>query len=190
MENIICSREAWGGKNHMISMVSVVIDKDPTKLTEAQKEIIRKHFNQMNEELDENMLQTHPDTIKRGNEERLAISNLFNSENVIIEIENKYYPPYKKAVPWYEVYTKKGRIIIGWRKRVIEIDYSGCPLEPKALDLFPDEDATKQGKTIHACDYEKAKEYVEKIINYEKIINSCFLFDQKTSLYGKSNNIQ
>lgn len=98
-------------------------------------------------------------------------------------IPNEYYntiTPY--SVPWGLIKTHKGDIKVGWRKRVINIDWKD--LYDKALakttdheyevrikireslngkKLFANEDVTKDTHMIHAWSSEKAVEYLEKI---------------------------
>jgi len=70
-----------------------------------------------------------------------------------------------RHIPWFEVTTRVGVFIIGWRKSVISIDWEGTVGTKNAEELFPTEDVTKNGKSIHAWSYAKAKEYVTTIIN-------------------------
>lgn len=83
------------------------------------------------------------------------------------EIPNEYYRS-EYAEPWYYFYTVKGPVKVGWRKRVINIDWSEFPNKNKASELFPNEDVTKGEYSIHAWGYEKFREYVKKIISSEK----------------------
>ena len=66
------------------------------------------------------------------------------------------------CAPWYNVSTEHGTITIGWRKRVINIDFSQTGLRefPKILAR---EDVTKGCGYIHAWGEEKAKEYLSAI---------------------------
>ena len=66
--------------------------------------------------------------------------------------------------PWLKVTTTQGPIVIGHRKRVIEINWLESRIMSLAADLFYAEDATKHGKTIHAWDLEKAKEYIGRLL--------------------------
>jgi len=64
-------------------------------------------------------------------------------------------------LPWYEVETMRGTIIIGWRKSVIMIDWSktGNVIDPKKWGddtVYPTRDQT----FIHAHGYAKAVEYL------------------------------
>ena len=63
--------------------------------------------------------------------------------------------------PWIIVTTEKGRIKLGWRKRVMNLDWSDSDIEGKAGDFFPQEDCTKGDKYIHCWGVEKALEYLK-----------------------------
>lgn len=120
-------------------------------------------------------------------EERQAnrdeIPNCFPAEDLPIfveEIPNGYCNDWCCThLPWFIVTTRFGRIKIGWRKRVIAIDWSELPVTkiplPKgewdkdkhfmaAETLFPLEDVTKNHFDIHAWSLEKAAEYLRKIL--------------------------
>lgn len=75
------------------------------------------------------------------------------------------------ATPWYTVGTLIGDITIGWRKRVIHIDWPELIDESAsnettvnfAEEVFKDEDVTKGINMIHAWSYDKAAEYLRKV---------------------------
>jgi len=74
---------------------------------------------------------------------------------------------------WFNVNTEFGTIKIGWRKRVINIDWTAAietalarGVDGKRLNLvslFKKEDVTKTSMYIHAWGWEKAQEYLAKI---------------------------
>ncbi len=82
------------------------------------------------------------------------------------EISNGYCSEYCCVnIPWLVVTTSRGPITIGWRKRVISIDWSQLDtLRWPADELFPNEDVTKHDHLIHAYGYEKATEYLGTIL--------------------------
>jgi len=76
------------------------------------------------------------------------------------------------CAPWFNVNTEFGTITIGWRKRVINIDWSkveeasqacGEFPKPNIISLFADEDVTKGQAYIHAWGWEKAQDYLSRI---------------------------
>jgi hypothetical protein len=64
--------------------------------------------------------------------------------------------------PWFIVTTPIGRIKIGWRKRVIEIDWSDTKCNLTGTEITTD-DVTRTSSYIHAYGYEKATEYLNKL---------------------------
>lgn len=99
--------------------------------------------------------------------ERTQILSAFGNRAIFVEeIPNGYCSQYCcKHLPWFIVTTSKGKIRIGWRKRVILIDWCDSIIEGSSEELFPEEDVTKFDKTIHAWGIDKAKEYIDKLLN-------------------------
>ena len=99
-------------------------------------------------------------------EEKDGVLSVFGDNAIYVEeIPNGYSnDEYFKMFPWFIITTKLGRIKIGWRKRVIEIDWSDSAIVFEADDIFPTEDTTKIGKLIHAWDYEQAKRYIDVLL--------------------------
>lgn len=76
---------------------------------------------------------------------------------------NRYWGSNDITGPWMLLKTPKGNIRIGWRKRVISIDWSALRVEVSLADL-PD-DVTKDETSIHAWGEDKAVEYLRIIYN-------------------------
>ena len=71
------------------------------------------------------------------------------------------YCPCDKCAAWFLVATPQGLLQIGWRKRVINIDWSGTG---KALpNLFKGEDVTNSDFYVHAWGFDKAVEYLGRL---------------------------
>lgn len=67
------------------------------------------------------------------------------------------------AAPWYLVQVGDGPIFkIGWRKGVIDINWSDSKID--LGHLFPDEAVSKGPEYIHAYGYDKAAEYLAKLV--------------------------
>jgi hypothetical protein len=79
------------------------------------------------------------------------------------ELANGYWPntPAYDDVrrPWWLAQTSVGLIQIGWRKRVLAIDWSATGI---AIIVTTDE-VTKDTTMVHAYSQEKAVEYLKKL---------------------------
>lgn len=94
------------------------------------------------------------------------LTSLFPQPIYVETIPNGYCSLFCCAhLPWFIVTTKVGRIKVGWRKHVINIDWEDTPKTMTAEELFPKENVTKGHKTIHAWDIHSARKYVAAIIN-------------------------
>jgi hypothetical protein len=66
------------------------------------------------------------------------------------------------AAPWYLAQVGDGPVFkIGWRKSVINIDWSASG---KSIPDLTADDVTKAGDHVHAHGYEKAAEYLAKLV--------------------------
>ena len=85
-------------------------------------------------------------------------------------IPNEYCKHYECPVcaPWFNVTTNMGTFKIGWRKRVINIDWSELNKKKSIQSLFAEEDVTKYATAIHAWGNDKAIEYLTKIHDFCK----------------------
>ena len=106
---------------------------------------------------------------KQGAEETQKLIDLFGDRKIYVERRQNGYWPDDVHNPWLIVTTDKGRITIGWRKRVINIDWTDSSISADPKVLFAEEDVTKSelygtDKFIHAWGYEKAKEYLDKLL--------------------------
>ena len=70
--------------------------------------------------------------------------------------------------PWVIVTTKKGRIKLGWRKRVINLDWSESDIKAIGTELFEDEKTTTGERYIHCWSKDKAIEYLKKLNSKEQ----------------------
>ena len=107
-----------------------------------------------------------PKAQERAKEEREEILGCFDGPIYVEEIPNGYGKQgCCRHLPWFVVTTAVGRIKIGWRKRVIEIDWSETKGTAEAETLFAAEDVTKGTRYIHAWSVKKAKSYVAAIMS-------------------------
>lgn len=73
-------------------------------------------------------------------------------------LPNGYHPDHTDS-PWWEVETDHGCFVIGWRKRVISIDWSAIGPQPPITS----DDTTKSPTAIHAWCYGDAVKYLEDL---------------------------
>lgn len=107
--------------------------------------------------------------IRKARLEREFFTEVFDKAGftnlVMNEIPNEYCPC-EVCGPWFIARLPAGDLKIGWRKRVINIDWSALkrsPREPALSDLFEAEDVTKGSDHIHAWGKEKAITYLTKL---------------------------
>ena len=113
-----------------------------------------------------------PEAQKHAQEQRERLTqHCFGDQPVFVEdLPNGYCRQGCCAhLPWFKVTTAVGPIVIGWRKRVINIDWSETKGTKTAEELFPKEDTTKETRLIHAWTYEKARAYTDAIISGKPI---------------------
>jgi hypothetical protein len=81
-----------------------------------------------------------------------------------VEVLNKWELPdqyhERQYMPWLLVKTKYGLLKMGWRKRVMSIEWSDIGF--KAKDLTADE-VTKEDYLVHAWTVPKAIEYITEL---------------------------
>lgn len=81
------------------------------------------------------------------------------------QLENRYWPDceayaqIRRKTPWWLVQTKAGLVVIGWRKRVISIDWSDTPVRA----LVTADDTTKGEDHVHAWGYGDAVKYLARL---------------------------
>jgi len=86
-------------------------------------------------------------------------------------LENMYWPDHanyadiRSASPWWLIKTEFGLIRIGWRKRVLSIDWTDTD---RSFDVK--EDVTKSLESCHAWSYAKAVDYLTRF-RFESVPN-------------------
>ena len=143
--------------------IMVALDRPST---EADKRAAAKACDELQKALETETYRLDPDLMLQREVERQQLLGLFAGADIFAEeIPNGYCPddPYYLHRHWFRVTTRKGRITLGWRKRVIEITW-----EPSVADttekLFPDEKVTKMERLIHAWDYVQAGQFIQRLL--------------------------
>jgi hypothetical protein len=81
------------------------------------------------------------------------------------EVANKYWPddPHyaqiRRDSPWWLVLTEAGPVVIGWRKRVISIDWT----DTKVRTIVTTDEVTKGEDHVHAYSYANAVKYLNRL---------------------------
>jgi hypothetical protein len=88
------------------------------------------------------------------------------------KIENGYWPyaylEERKRSPWWLLESNIGIVIIGWRKRVISIDWTSVAVR----QVITEDDVTKDEMSVHAYSYAKAVEYLAKLARAHSVVLS------------------
>jgi hypothetical protein len=157
----LCKKESWGEKNFGIE-VRVAVDRD---FTDADKRLSYRIADEIEEAIMRETMRLDPEKQKELEEESAKLMECFGGRNIYASpIPNGYCSRWCCSMrPWYRVTTSKGVFVVGWRKSVISIEWE--PHNSLTADvLFPDEDVTKGGYSIHAWGYGKAKQYIDRIL--------------------------
>ena len=147
---------------------------DERELSEDEQKLCRHAMYDLEKALYAAIIKTTPATIASQKAWRADLPALFEKAGLlpiyIEEIPNEYTTEGWET-PWALVTTSFGHIKIGWRKRVLLIDWSRTRIEKSGAELFPNETVTKGGGAgeykreqysyIHAWGYEKAVEYLK-----------------------------
>ena len=161
--------EGWGGQygdfglKILISYKRELNDKDSSMLSKVAREI--------EEAISSESVRLDPAAAQRNAEDKAEILSLFEQPIFVEEIPNGYSNSWWYShFPWYRITTPLGHWVVGWRKRVLVIDWSSTVIKAYAKDVIPD-DVTKHDRLVHAWTMEKAKEYIALIIKAQE--GSC-----------------
>ena len=120
--------------------------------------------------------QLNPDTALGKAKRKMEFQTAFIEADLgpifMEEIPNGYWgvdSPYSVGDPWYTVTTRLGHFKVGWRKRVIHLDWEktllkdakGRPIH--ADKLFPDENVTRFETGIHCWGLASLVSYLKTI---------------------------
>ncbi len=156
---IVSSIEAGNGASVRIQIQQpdgVVLSKE---LEFEFSRVIYKLYHAMQDDI----LKHDPKEIEAARNEAANFAQLFDEPIYMEETPSEYQSIDRYARPWFIVTTRRGRIKVGWRKRVIVIDWSESNNRDTANAMFPNEDTTKDGCMIHAWSYAKARTYIDRI---------------------------
>lgn len=168
MEKKLVSRISSVGNFGSIE-IEIYVGVSKRELNRKDQNMINKHCEEIRNSLVDQTFELDENLKIQGEKEKQELIDLFKNHSLIFvkEIPNQYegggFDGYSKHFPWLEITTTKGIFIIGWRKRVIQIDWSQSIIDIEAKNIFSSEDVTMGDKYIHAWGIEKAQEYIDKL---------------------------
>lgn len=145
--------------------IEIKVRMPQRELTETEWAVVNKVQKEIHGAFMATRLALDPAARAEAASERAGIMALFAQPIFVEELPNGYCSDWCCThLPWFKVTTTKGHITVGWRKRVLNIDWAALR-EPKHADeLFAYEDVTKGKHSIHAWSLEKAREYITKLL--------------------------
>jgi len=160
----LCKKESCGAIGSFGIEIRVAGSNLPDLKQDSIEDAVYNAINAVSAEVKAAIKVADPRSVDETNRNRELI-NLFTDPIFVEEIPNGYCGDWCcRHLPWFIVTTKVGRFKIGWRKRVILIDWHDTVDTGSVYDLFQDEDVTKGGKFIHAWSMDEAKQYIDKIL--------------------------
>jgi hypothetical protein len=166
---MVNGHESHGSRGSTGVAVIVRLPDDRGAVAQAPEELQRetyKAYNQAEQALEKYLTKTSPDFEDTRSKIREELLSCFGDEAIFAkEVPNGYWgdAAYALESPWFIVTTRIGHIRIGWRKRVVEIEFSESLVKLTAEEMFPDEDVTKHDKVVHAWGLSKAMQYVKAL---------------------------
>lgn len=131
--------------------------------TEEMRSIVYRNVGKLERELNAFFNSSSPAFAERKAEWLKEAADLFEKAEfgtvAFEEIPNEYCNE-GCCPPWLLVATTIGILKVGWRKRVMVLDWSKSIVLTQSYTLFKDEDVTKDGRSIHCWGYDKAMEYL------------------------------
>lgn len=176
---LLYSTEGFGGSGHFGIKILVCAWRSATEeerlkngrqkdinpsLLESIRSAGYKAAQDIEQEILAELAAANPDKLADAAKEKADLLALFPGLIFAKEIPNGYCRMgCCRHLPWFEVTTAIGIFHIGWRKRVINIDWANTVCTKSGMVLFDKEDTTVGDRYIHAYNYDKAREYIKAI---------------------------
>lgn len=130
------------------------------ELTDSEKNEFNTALNSFIDKVAKNTYRNSDKYKKRREEEKRELLNCFDTAIYVEETINQYDKD--SSFPWYQVTTKRGRFIIGWRKTVIHISWDETNIDKSGLEI--ETDNTKGYRLLHAKNYEEAASFIKQLL--------------------------
>lgn len=136
------------------------------QLDDADRNSCRKLAEAIRDIIEGRTIELDPEMQAASRLQRQDILECFPNSVYWIPVENGYHgnTAYGRMFPWYRITTNRGIFTVGWRKNVINLDWSETNIKSSSDELFADEYGTKGYSYIHAYSYQKLKEYVSTLM--------------------------
>lgn len=139
--------ESWGGMGGGF-ILSLSVGSSLKKFDDEDYWAIHRQVEEIEKILRGRIYKADPAAQQTAFKEKAELLSCFEQAlPIYVEpVQNEYHrtgDPYGDMHPWFIVTTARGRIKVGWRKRVINLDWSASEIEAKAEDLFGAENVTK-----------------------------------------------
>lgn len=162
---LLYGTESWGSSGVIGVKILVAVRHGVDINQEPLRFAAYKAVDLIQDELTAAAIQNDQERLDSAKEEKNKLLALFPQPIFVEEIPNGYCAKACcRHLPWFVVTTKVGRFTIGWRKRVISIEWTQTVGTKDAKTLFGDEGVTAYDKVVHAYSYDKAREYICKIM--------------------------
>jgi len=146
--------------------IQIAADLPGLELSSEEQTVISKAFRTVRNTLLGNIQRRMPKEQERRAQERAELLGCFSDPIYVKEIPNQYCHDWCcKHRPWFEVTTRRGKLVLGWRKRVIEIRWDESDITVDGRELFASEDVTKDKTLVHAWGIDKAKLYIDSLLS-------------------------
>jgi len=168
------SIESWGhngsqGYNHFFGSVQVKCEEFD-ELSDEEKKNISHKVSQYLESLHEEIMKAHKRQTNPAARINYAekLASIFETAGFEVPylkiVDNEYSNSYHYYdQPWVTLYTDKGPIKVGWRKRVIHLEWDQLHINMYADEIFPKEKTTKGPYHIHCWGEDKLSEYAKQL---------------------------
>lgn len=153
-------KEVSSHESSVLGLKMMMIGWEPSQ---EEKNMISRAVGEVYQQLLSSRHRNDPVEIRAAADEYNDLVACFGNRAIFVEKTGSGYDS-KWGRPWLIVTTAKGRILVGWRKRVIVLDWEGSTIETNAETMFPNEDTTKDGRMVHAWGYSKLKEYIDVLL--------------------------
>lgn len=145
--------------------LKIIVDQDRT-LDDEDYAMCAPHIREIERLLQARTYKLDPIEQAHAAEERTKLLEAFPEAVYVQPVRNQYHgdSPYGQMRPWFEVTTKRGIFLVGWRKRVINLDWSKTDIMSTGSEVFPEHTATIGDTYLHSSSYTYLKECVDKLM--------------------------